>query len=435
VNNSSAEAPWPVREVSGKLRDYIARLGSLWVEGQVVQFNRRAGMAFGVLRDLQENVALDISVPLAALTGVDVREGARVVVNGKMEFWSKQGRLSFKVRELRLAGEGQLLAQLEQLKRKLAAEGLFDLSRKRPLPFAPALIGLICGRDSKAERDVVEVATRRWPAARFAIRNTAVQGPTAAPQVIEALAALDQDPAVAVIVIARGGGSLEDLMPFSDEALIRAVAAAATPVVSAIGHEPDSPILDLVADFRAATPTDAGKRIVPDHVQEQELVEAALAQARRAIATRLAHEQERLDACRTRPALRDPAWIVDHRAAKVASLAEDGRRGIGQRLERAAAELATLAARVVALSPQGTLDRGYALVSRAGRVGAGGSGVGGRRADAGGGAGPVGARPGADGPLPRMVGPGKGADRGETPGGLRPGRHGGLTEAGRPRAG
>jgi exodeoxyribonuclease VII large subunit len=346
----------------------VARLGSVWVEGQLVQFNRRAGLTFGVLRDLTENVALDISVPNSALLGIDIREGARVVVNGKMEFWAKQGRLSFRVRELRLAGEGQLLAQLEALKRRLAAEGLFDQQRKLPLPFAPGLIGLICGRDSKAEHDVVEVASRRWPAAQFAIRPAAVQGLGAAPQVIAALADLDADPAVEVIVIARGGGSLEDLLPFSDEALIRAVAAARTPVVSAIGHQPDSPILDLVADFRAATPTDAGKRIVPDQAQEEELIGGALAAARRAVDGLVEREFERLAALRSRPALADPQWIVDNRAAEVATLAADGRRSIGQRLERAAADLRTATARLVALSPQGTLDRGYALVTRRGEL-------------------------------------------------------------------
>jgi exodeoxyribonuclease VII large subunit len=334
------------------------------VEGQVVQFNHRSGMAFGVLRDIQQNVALDIAVPASALLGLDLQEGARVVANGKIEFWPKQGRLSFKIREIRLAGEGRLLAQLEQLKRKLGAEGLFDQGRKQPLPFAPELIGLICGRDSKAEHDVVQVATRRWPAAQFAIHNTAVQGPLAAAQVATALAQLDADPQVEVIVIARGGGSLEDLLPFSDEALIRAVAAAATPVISAIGHEPDSPLLDLVADFRAATPTDAGKRVVPDHLEELQLILGARAALDRALTTLVEREQERLDAFCTRPALRDPSWIITHRETEVANLVADARQGIVRRTTAAEAWLATWRARLVALSPQGTLDRGYALVTK-----------------------------------------------------------------------
>ncbi|MDR1189945.1 MAG: exodeoxyribonuclease VII large subunit [Bifidobacteriaceae bacterium] len=368
MNDSSPDAPWPVSRVSELVRGYVAKLGAVWLEGQVVQFNRRASMAFGVLRDVDQNVSIDISIPASALIGLDLREGSRAVVNGKFEFWTKQGRLSFKVREVRLAGEGQLLAQLEQLKRKLAAEGLFASARKRPLPFAPGLIGLICGRDSKAEHDVVEVAGRRWPAVRFAVRNTAVQGPTAAAQVMAALSELDADPAVEVIVIARGGGSLEDLLPFSDESLVRAVAAAATPVVSAIGHEPDSPILDLVADFRAATPTDAGKRIVPDLADESALMDDAAARLRRTIAARVDHEREALAVFRSRPALKDPTWMIANRAAEVMSLVADSRRGIGQRLSLSEASLQTLNGRLVALSPQATLERGYAVVTKAGAL-------------------------------------------------------------------
>jgi exodeoxyribonuclease VII large subunit len=357
--------------VSALVRGYVERLGAVWVEGQVVQFNQRAGMAYGVLRDVAENVSIDISVPAAALAqlpGPQLRPGARVVVNGRFEFWIKQGRLSFRVRELRLAGEGQLLAELEARKRRLAAEGLFAADRKRPLPFAPELIGLICGRDSKAEHDVVEVACRRWPAARFAIRNTPVQGPAAAAQVMAALAELDADPAVEVIVIARGGGSVEDLLPFSDEALIRAVAAATTPVVSAIGHEPDSPILDLAADFRAATPTDAGKRIVPDLADETALASDAVRRLRQAVSARVAQDQDSLAAFRSRPALRDPAWIVTNRAQEVAALRADARRGIIQKLTAAEAGLRVSAGRLAALSPQGTLERGYALVTKAGAL-------------------------------------------------------------------
>jgi exodeoxyribonuclease VII large subunit len=368
VNDSSPTAPWSVKRVSDLIRGYIGRLGAVWVEGQIVEFNRRATMAFGVLRDIDENVSIDISIPTGAITGLELREGARVVVNGKFEFWTKQGRLSFKVREVRLTGEGQLLAHLERLKRRLAAEGLFASARKRPLPFAPALIGLICGRDSKAEHDVVEVASRRWPAARFAIRNTAVQGPMAAGEVMAALAELDLDPAVEVIVIARGGGSLEDLLPFSDEALIRAVASASTPVVSAIGHEPDSPLLDLVADFRAATPTDAGKRIVPDGRDEQALVADAVVRLSRTILGRLEREQEALNSVRSRPSLKDPTWIIASRAEEIAALKQDAGRGIDQRLSAATAKLAALTGRLAALSPQGTLERGYAIVTKDGAL-------------------------------------------------------------------
>ncbi|MDR0365505.1 MAG: exodeoxyribonuclease VII large subunit [Bifidobacteriaceae bacterium] len=367
-NASSPEAPFAVRTVSRQVKGWVDRLGAVWVEGQIVQFNLRSGMAFGVLRDLEENIAIDIAVPAQAIIGLQLEEGARVVVNGKFEFWPKQGRIAFKVREVRLAGLGQLLANLEQLKRRLAAEGLFDQANKRPLPFAPTLIGLICGRDSKAEHDVTQVTLRRWPAAQFTIRNTAVQGTGAAEQVTAALEELDADPAVQVIVIARGGGSLEDLLPFSDENLIRAVAAATTPVVSAIGHEPDAPLLDLVADLRAATPTDAGKRIVPDWLEELALISDLGGRAHRTVELRLDKELAALAEFRSRPALANGRWIIDTRMTEVLGLRRDNQRAIDLRIDRATAELAALVARLETLSPQGTLDRGYALVTKDGSL-------------------------------------------------------------------
>ncbi|MDR1798836.1 MAG: exodeoxyribonuclease VII large subunit [Bifidobacteriaceae bacterium] len=363
MNQSSPEAPWPVRVVAQQIKGWIDRLGSVWIEGQIVQLNVRAGLAYAVLRDVTEDVSLDLTIYRSVLNGLDLKEGARVVVDAKPDFWLGRGKLSLKVREIRLAGEGELLARLEQLKRRLAAEGLFDLALKQALPFAPALVGLICGRDSKAEHDVVEVATRRWPAVRFEVREVAVQGPTAAGAVIGALEELDQAADVEVIVIARGGGSVEDLLPFSDESLIRAVAAARTPVVSAIGHEPDAPLLDLVADFRAATPTEAGKRIVPDQAEEQALVESCAGRIRAALRRRLDDESYRLAQLRSRPALADPTWIITARVAEVTGLAQDARRGIERRVVAESALVTKLAAQVAALSPHATLDRGYALVA------------------------------------------------------------------------
>ncbi|MDR1823870.1 MAG: exodeoxyribonuclease VII large subunit [Bifidobacteriaceae bacterium] len=363
MEKSTPEAPWPVRLVAQQIKGWIDRLGSVWIEGQIVQLNVRASMAYAVLRDVDEDVSVDLTLFRSVLNGLDLREGARVVVEAKPDYWLNRGKLSLRVREIRLAGEGDLLARLEQLKRKLAAEGLFSVSLKRPLPFAPGLVGLICGRDSKAEHDVVEVASRRWPAVRFEVREVAVQGPTAAAAVAEALAELDALASVEVIVIARGGGSVEDLLPFSDEGLLRAVAAAGTPVVSAIGHEPDSPLLDLVADFRAATPTEAGKRIVPDRADEVALVVEARGRMEAALRRRVQLEFSRLDQVRSRPALADPTWIVTSRQAEVRQLAADGRRGISQRVQGEAALVEKLKAQVAALSPHGTLERGYALVA------------------------------------------------------------------------
>jgi exodeoxyribonuclease VII large subunit len=262
-------------------------------------------------------------------------------------------------------GIGELLARLEKLRRELAAEGLFSRERKRPLPFLPGVIGLVCGRGSAAERDVVQNAQRRWPAVRFRIEQSAVQGPYAAGEVIEAVKKLDADPDVDVIVIARGGGSLEDLLPFSDESLLRAVAACRTPVVSAIGHEQDSPLLDHVADLRASTPTDAAKRIVPDVAEQLALVTQLRDRARRCVRGWLDREQAWLDATRSRPAIADPVREIERQAEQVDALARRARQCLDASLTRAGDDIAHTRARLLALSPAATLRRGYAIAQNA----------------------------------------------------------------------
>ena len=227
------------------------------------------------------------------------------------------------------------------------------------------MIGLVCGRDSAAERDVVQNATRRWPAVRFRIEQSAVQGPYAAGEVAEALRKLDADPEVEVIVIARGGGSLEDLLPFSDEALLRAVAACRTPVVSAIGHEQDSPLLDYVADLRASTPTDAAKRIVPDVAEQLALVTQLRDRARRSVRGWLDRERSWLDGMRSRPALADPVREIERQAEQVEALTRRARQCLDASLTRAGDDIAHTRARPLALSPAGTLRRGYAIVQDA----------------------------------------------------------------------
>jgi exodeoxyribonuclease VII large subunit len=366
---STPERPWSVRYVSGLVRGWIERLGQVWVEGQIVQISRRPGakLVFAVLRDTEADVSLPLTFWAAAFDQMGpVEEGARVVVAGKPRFWTGRGAFQLQVRELRRTGVGDLLARIEQVKRKLAAEGLFAPERKRPLPFIPSVVGLICGREAKAEDDVVVNARSRWPATRFRIVDVAVQGPTAPAQVTAALQELDGDPEVDVIVIARGGGAVEDLLGFSDEGLLRAVAAARTPVVSAIGHQADSPLLDLVADVRASTPTDAGKLIVPDLQAEAAGLAGAVERLRRGVARRVEAEAARLEALRSRPVLADPSWLWVSREGEVRSLRHDGRIALGRRLDRAAAEAATLAAKVEALSPAATLKRGYAVVTESG---------------------------------------------------------------------
>lgn len=367
--DTTAEQPWPVRLLSMKIGEYVEKMSTLWVEGQVVQLNRRPGArtAFLTLRDPDVDMSLSVSIHVNALDAMPtpLGEGARVVLQAKPTFWAQRGSLMLDARQIRPVGVGELLARLEYLKRHLAQEGLFDRERKKPLPFLPRRIGLVCGRASAAERDVVENARRRWPSAVFEIRQVAVQGADAVPQVCAALAELDAHPEVDVIVIARGGGGVEDLLPFSNETMVRAVAAALTPVVSAIGHDVDTPLLDLVADHRASTPTDAAKAIVPDADAERSAVAAARARGHRALSARLHHERRRLVELRSRPVLTDKGAFVRSQRAVVEALRDRSRRRVEAQLHRARDHTAHLRTQVRTLSPQSTLDRGYAIVQHA----------------------------------------------------------------------
>ena len=361
---TSAEQPVPVRVVAQKIGEWIARLGEVWVDGQVAQLSRRPGAAtqFLTLRDPDANISLTVTCSRAVLTD-GVGEGARVVVRARPDFWLERGTLSLRAVEIRQVGLGELLARLEALKKLLAAEGLFAAERKRPLPFLPRSVGLITGRASAAERDVVSNARRLLPGAVFRIENVATQGPSAVNEVVAALELLDADPDVDVIVIARGGGSVEDLLPFSNESLIRAVAGARTPVVSAIGHETDSPLLDLVADVAASTPTDAGKRIVPDLAAELAEITSLRRRSRAVVHRRLAGEAELIGGLPDR--LRRTVWHrVSAEQAETRALRDRATRRLAGLLEAASADLEHLRARVGTLSPQATLQRGYAVVQR-----------------------------------------------------------------------
>ncbi|WP_328319404.1 exodeoxyribonuclease VII large subunit [Streptomyces sp. NBC_00388] len=366
--NTSADAPLPVGEVSRLIGGWIDRLGAVWVEGQITQLSRRpgAGVVFLTLRDPSYDISVAVTCFRQVFDAVAdvVAEGARVVVHAKPEWYAPRGQLSLRAVEIKPVGIGELLARLEQLKRTLAAEGLFAADRKKPVPFLPRLIGLVTGRASAAERDVLENARRRWPAVRFEVRNVAVQGVHAVPQVVEAVQELDRLPEVDVIIVARGGGSVEDLLPFSDEQLIRAVAGCGTPVVSAIGHEPDSPLLDLVADVRASTPTDAAKKSVPDVGEELERVRLLRDRSLRTLQGLLDREQRGLAAALGRPSMERPQRMVEEREEVVDALVERSRRTLRHLLDRADSELSHTRARVVALSPAATLDRGYAVLQR-----------------------------------------------------------------------
>jgi exodeoxyribonuclease VII large subunit len=363
---TTAESPVPVRTVLRLAGEWVSRLGRIWVEGQIAELTRRGGTAFLTLRDPVAAVSVRVICARAVLDAADPppAEGARVVVWAKPDLNTARGSFWLTGIEIRAVGIGELLARLDRLRRSLAEEGLFAAGRKRPLPFLPATIGLISGRASAAERDVQRNAAARWPAVRFRVEEVAVQGPYAVSEVTEALRRLDADRDVQVIVIARGGGSIEDLLPFSDETLIRAVAACQTPVVSAIGHEQDTPLLDLVADVRASTPTDAARRVVPDVAEQLALVAQHRVRARRALVGRLDREGSWLADMRSRPALADPLREIDRREEQVTALTERARRSFAAGLERAYDDVRHIGDRLLALSPAATLRRGYAIVQR-----------------------------------------------------------------------
>lgn len=365
---SSQDTPWPVRTVARKIAEWVDRLGPVWVEGQLAQVTARAGTgtAFLVLRDPAADVSLQLTCPVGLVRdgGPAVTEGNRVVVHGKPSFFLGRGTLSLRVDQIHAVGLGELLARIERLRRLLAAEGLFEPARKRRPPFLPGCIGLITGRASAAEHDVVSNATARWPSVRFRIENTATQGPLAVPQIVEALGMLDRDPAVEVIVLARGGGSVEDLLAFSDETLCRAVAACRTPVVSAVGHEPDTPLVDHVADLRCSTPTEAGRRLVPDLAEETARLAGLRDRARRALSGWVDREQRLLAGLRARPVLADPLHGLEARRAELDRVRTASRAALDRGLDRRDAELVHLRARLATLGPAATLARGYAIVQR-----------------------------------------------------------------------
>ncbi|MEG9248926.1 exodeoxyribonuclease VII large subunit [Arthrobacter sp. Soc17.1.1.1] len=363
---TSPDAPWPLHLLSEKLKAHIERAPAAWVEGQVIELNRRASMCYITLRDVDSEVSLSLSVYGSVMERVSgpLDRGSRVVARLKPDFWVKTGRLSMQTIDIRPVGIGDLLARIERLRQALAAEGLFAASRKKPLPLLPHRIGLITGRDSDAMKDVMRNAALRWPAVEFEVREVAVQGVSSVAQVSAALAALDADPRVDVIIIARGGGALEDLLPFSDESLVRAVGRVTTPVVSAIGHEADRPLLDEVADLRASTPTDAAKRVVPDVSEELARIRQARAALERSIRVLVHRESESLANLRSRPSLAKPEGMIDVREADVERLRSRALRSVSALVERDADTVHHLRERVRSLSPQKTLDRGYAVVQR-----------------------------------------------------------------------
>ena len=361
---TSSEASATVRVVTEAIKEYVDRLGPIWIEGEISELNERSGMmAFIRLRDPSVDMSISVMCHKSVIAAAQpLPANARVVLYAKPSWYTKNGSLSFSAREIRQVGVGELLARLEALKNTLALEGLFDSDRKVALPLLPQKIGLICGRNTDAEKDVVENAKRRWPSVQFEIREVTVQGAAAVSEVSEALRDLEADKTVEVIIITRGGGSFEDLLPFSDEGLVRLAASCTKPIVSAIGHEKDSPLLDLVADYRASTPTDAAKKVVPDIAEEIAMITALKDRSRRCLTNLIDLESTRITNLMARPVMKDPFVLISSRAEVILALKDRSNRSFAARLKLAKEELKQIKARVRALSPQATLDRGYSVV-------------------------------------------------------------------------
>ncbi len=369
---TSADSPVPVRVVSEAIGDYLSRLGAVWIEGELSEVTVRPGaqMVFMRLKDTSADMSISIMCHKSVLESMQpLPQNARVVMNSKVSWYAKNGSLSFSVKEIRQIGIGELIARLEALKELLYEEGLFETDRKKELPFLPKAVGLICGRNSDAEKDVVENAKRRWPSVRFEIREVAVQGAAAVVEVSAALKELDEHPDVDVIIITRGGGSFEDLLAFSDESLVRLAANCQTPIVSAIGHEKDAPLLDLVADWRASTPTDAGKKVVPDMDEELTKIANLRERAKRYVQGRIDFEISKIQGFMDRPSMKEPLTMISSRLEIITNLRARSFRSTNSRLWLATEEIASFTSQVRTLSPQATLERGYSVVQKAdGRV-------------------------------------------------------------------
>ena len=348
----TADAPWGVAVFAGKIRGWIERLGTAWVEGEIAQWGVSGGNVYGKLKDVDEDATISFTIwsTVKSRLPPELKQGDRVVALVKPNYWVKGGTLSMQVFEMKHVGLGDLLERLERLRQKLNAEGLFN--RRRPLPFLPGCIGLVTGKDSDAEKDVLRNAQLRWPAVRFRVVHAAVQGDRAVDEVISAMH---------VIIVARGGGDFQNLLVFSDESLLRAAASLSTPLVSAIGHEADRPMLDDVADLRASTPTDAAKRVVPDVSDELSRVQQARSGIRLRVTQRISTEVDRLEALRSRPVLANPVSMIDSRSEELTRYVARSHELIERRLERAHTGVAELTGRLRALSPQRTLERGYAI--------------------------------------------------------------------------
>jgi exodeoxyribonuclease VII large subunit len=361
---SSEQTPWTVANFTNTLKDWITRLGNVWVEGQISQISPKKDVFFGELRDLVADKGFSIHSrrPEVLAAVGELSAGDRVVALVHPDFWERSGKTSMDVLAIRKVGLGELLERIERLRQQLIKEGLTLPERKVPLPYLPNLIGLITGANSDAEKDVLQNSKLRWPEVRFKVQHCPVQGDKAASEIIKAIELLDSDTEVDVIILARGGGSFQDLLVFSDEKVVRAVANCKTPIVSAIGHENDRPLTDEVADLRASTPTDAAKRVVPDVSEERKKITQALERINLRVSGFVQNQIELILGIRSRPILANPFTLVDDRALEISQLRQTVFGQLSNALEKQQLQITGLRGQVRALSPKLTLDRGYAVV-------------------------------------------------------------------------
>lgn len=361
---SSEQQPWSVASFTTSLKDWITRLGNVWVEGQLSQLSPKKDVFFGELRDLVQDKGFSIHSrrPEVLLAVSELAAGDRVLALVHPDFWERSGKTSMDVLAIRKVGLGELLERIERLRQQLIAEGLTSIERKQPLPFLPQMIGLITGANSDAEKDVLQNSLLRWPSVQFRVRHTPVQGDKAAPEIIKAIRELDEDPEVDVIILARGGGSFQDLLVFSDEQVVRAVAATKKPIVSAIGHENDRPLTDDVADLRASTPTDAAKRVVPDVATERANLTAALERLLLRVSSLIGAQWDLIQGIRSRPIMANPLTLVIERETQLGQLRQSIHSRLTAQLEKETVLVSQLRRQVRSLSPKQTLDRGYAVV-------------------------------------------------------------------------
>lgn len=360
--------PFTVAQLSQRVSDAVGKWGSAWVEGEIIKFQHKSGgHAYPNLRDLNTGATIPLVIfnNVLVSAGESFEDGDRVLVNGVMDYYIPNGKLSLKVTAIKKIGLGVLMAEIEALRAKIYAEGLADPLKKKKLPFLPNAIGLITAANSDAEKDVKQNVLLRWPEAVIKTLSVSVQGPECPPSVIAALAKMNEDPEVDVIIIARGGGGFLDLVGFSDEALVRAVAASKKPVISAIGHENDRPIIDDVADLRASTPTDAAKRVVPDVVEERRLIHEAIERMKNRISHFVDSQLVLVQQIRMHPMLKDPHAYLQTRGEELTRAISDLRDRMDYRLEKQASLLNADSSLLRSLSPQSTLDRGYSVVRNA----------------------------------------------------------------------